>query len=332
MKPPHPPKVIIQIPCYNEEETIRITLADLPRHIPGCGRIEWLIIDDGCSDRTVQRAHEHGADHIVSISPNKGLANAFSSGLEACLRLGADIIVNTDADNQYCGADIPKLIEPIIEGRAEIVVGARPIQAISHFSPIKKRLQRIGSRVVRAVSATAVEDAPSGFRAISRDAAMKLQVFGKYTYTLETIIQAGQKDIPIVSVPIRVNEDLRPSRLVRSTVNYVWRSAQTIVRIFALYQPFRFFFVIGAIPALLAAALTARWVVLYFVEYGITGRTHLPSLIAAAVLAIFAAQIWIFGFVADLIRANRMIAEDVRYRLRRLELGVPKDAGQKAAL
>ena len=226
-------KLIIQIPCYNEENTVGTTLAALPRHLPGIDTIEWLVIDDGSRDRTVEVAKDNGVDHIVQFPMNQGLAKAFMAGLEACVKAGADIIVNTDADNQYCADDIPKLIQPILLGKAEIVVGARPIWKTKHFSSTKKLLQQLGSAVVRLASKTNIPDAPSGFRAFSREAALRLNVFNNYTYTLETIIQAGQKGMAITSVPIRTNPVLRPSRLVKSTPTYVVRSLFTILRIHA---------------------------------------------------------------------------------------------------
>jgi len=240
-------KLIIQIPCFNEAETLPIALAELPRQVEGFDSVEWLIIDDGSTDNTSEVAMTQGVDHVVRLPRNQGLAKGFMAGLDACLREGADVIVNTDADNQYCAGDIPKLVAPILAGKAEVVIGCRPIDDIEHFSPIKKILQKLGSYVVRIASKTETPDAPSGFRAISRSAAMKLNVFSEYTYTLETIIQAGQKGMAIISVPIRTNRDLRPSRLVKSIPSYIRRSILTIVRIFVVYQPFRFFVTIGLI-------------------------------------------------------------------------------------
>ena len=239
-------KLIIQIPCYNEAETLAITLDALPREVPGFDKVEWLIIDDGCTDETVTVAAKKKVDHIVRHTQNKGLAQGFMSGLDACVRYGADVIVNTDADNQYNAEDIPALVKPILEGKADIAIGVRPIKSIEHFSPIKKILQKLGSWVVRVASNTKVPDAPSGFRAISRQTAQRLMVFNDYTYTLETIIQAGQKNMAIASVPVRVNKDLRPSRLVKSIPSYITRSIFTIIRIFIIYRPLRFFGIIGA--------------------------------------------------------------------------------------
>ena len=244
-------KLIIQIPCLNEAEHLPATLADLPREVAGFDTVEWLVVDDGSTDGTAEVAKRHGVDHVVRLPYNHGLARAFMAGLHACLEAGADVIVNTDADNQYDAACIPDLLAPILAGRAQIVVGARPIDDIAHFSPVKRRLQRLGSRVVRLASGTRIADATSGFRAIHREAALRLYVFNSFTYTLETIIQAGRKDIPITSVPVRVNGETRPSRLFRSIPAYVWYSIVTILRIATLYRPLRTF---AALAALVAAA------------------------------------------------------------------------------
>lgn len=310
-------KVVIQIPCYNEERTLGITLSELPRQLPGVETVEWLVINDGSRDGTVAVAKSYGVDHIVDFPTNQGLAKAFMAGLEASLQVGADIIVNTDADNQYCAADIPKLIRPILLGQAEIVVGERPISKIRHFSGVKKLLQRLGSWVVRLASHTDVPDAPSGFRAISRNAAMQLNVFNQYTYTLETIIQAGRRGIAITSVPIRTNGMLRASRLVKSIPSYVSRSLFTILRIFMLYQPLRFFFLLGSIPFGLGTVLGIRWLIYFLMG---AERTRLPSLILTAILILIGFQLWMFGLVADLLAANRMLLEDVQLRMRRQKL------------
>lgn len=315
-------KLIIQIPCYNEADTLAIALAALPREVPGIDIVEWLIINDGCTDGTVDIALAHGVHYVVRQSRNKGLAKGFMAGLDACIKAGADIIVNTDADNQYCADDIPKLIEPILAGRAEIVVGARPIDKIQHFSPMKKGLQKLGSWVVRQASNTDIPDAPSGFRAISRDAAMRLNVFNEYTYTLETIIQAGQKNMAIVSVPIRTNGDLRPSRLVKSIPSYVRRSILTILRIFVVYKPVQFFYTLGSIPFFLGFLICVRWVTLYMMG---TTRTHIPSLVLAAILLLMGFQLFVFGIFADLLSVNRKILEDMQTRLRKA--GFDKNAG-----
>ena len=309
-------KLIIQIPCYNEAQTLGIALSALPRQLPGVDVVEWLIINDGSQDNTVEVARQYGVDHIVNFKHNQGLAKGFMAGLEACLKAGADIIVNTDADNQYCADDIPTLIAPILDGKAEIVVGARPIAEIQHFSPIKKQLQKLGSWAVRVASKTEIPDAPSGFRAMTREAALQLNVFSEYTYTLETIIQAGRKGMAITSVPIRTNEDLRPSRLVKSIGSYVRRSIGTILRIFIVYNPMRFFFLVGSVPFGLGTILSLRWLFLYFQD---TGRTHVPSLILAAILLLIGFQTWVVGLVADLLAVNRKMLEDIQFRVRRSE-------------
>ena len=308
-------KLIIQIPCYNEEQTLGITLAALPRQIPGIDTVEWLVIDDGSRDRTVEVAKAHGVDHIVRFPSNQGLARGFMAGLEACLRAGADIIVNTDADNQYCADDIPTLIQPIVRKQADIVIGQRPIWETEHFSVPKKILQKFGSWIVQLASNTDVPDAPSGFRAFSRTAAMQVNVFNNYTYTLETIIQAGQRGMSVVSVPIRTNPQLRRSRLVRSIPSYVFRSAITILRIFILYKPLRFFTWLGTVPLILGGALGLRWLLLFFLVDAT--RSRAPSLILAAVLVLIGVQLFLFGLIADLLSANRRLLEETQFRLRR---------------
>ena len=306
-------KLIIQIPCYNEAGTLSIALAALPRQVPGFETVEWLIIDDGSTDDTVNIARENGIDHVIVHTSNQGLARGFMNGLDACLLLGADVIVNTDADNQYNADDIPALTLPILERRADIVVGARPIGTIEHFSPVKKVLQKLGSWVVRVASNTDIPDAPSGFRAMSRAAAQRLMVFNDYTYTLETIIQAGQNNMAITSVPIRVNGDLRPSRLVKSIPSYIKRSIVTIVRIFIIYRPFRFF---GAIGALLFA--TGFFIGLRYLWYYLQGNGsgHIQSLILASVLLGMGFQTLLVAFLADLLAANRKMLEKIRYEIK----------------
>lgn len=302
-------KLIIQIPCYNEAATLGIALSALPREVPGFDKVEWLIIDDGCTDNTVEVALAHGVDHVVRHTRNQGLARGFMNGLQACLEHGADVIVNTDADNQYNADDIPLLTRPILEGRADIVIGARPIAAIEHFSPIKKLLQKLGSWVVRVASKTNIPDAPSGFRAMSRSAARRLTVFSDYTYTLETIIQAGQKNMAITSVPIRVNGDLRPSRLVKSISSYIRRSIVTIIRVFVIYRPFRFFASIGITLFLLGFAIGLRFLYKWLtVDYD----GHVQSLILASSLMIIGFHTLLIAFVADLLSANRKLMEEVR--------------------
>ncbi|MDJ0651029.1 MAG: glycosyltransferase family 2 protein [Xenococcaceae cyanobacterium MO_188.B19] len=324
-------KLIIQIPCYNEEATLGLTLSQLPRHIEGIDQVEWLIINDGSRDRTVEVAQACGVDHIVNFDHNQGLAKGFIAGIEACLKAGADIIVNTDADNQYCADDIPKLIQPILEGQAEIVIGARPIQEIKDFSPIKKFLQKLGSWVVRIASKTDIPDAPSGFRAISRKAGLRLNVFNEYTYTLETIIQAGQRGMAITYVPIRTNGYLRPSRLVKSIPAYIQRSIITIIRIFMTYRPLQFFMMLGSIPFSAGFLLCMRWLLLF---WGIIGdnpaKPRVPSLILAAILILVGFQLWIFGLVADLMAVNRKLLEDIQLRLRRNELNSKEEKKQES--
>lgn len=308
-------KLIIQIPCYNEEATLGITLAALPREIPEIDIVEFLIIDDGSTDKTVEVAQAHNVDHIVRFPRNQGLARAFMAGLEASIKAGADIIVNTDADNQYCAEDIPKLISPILNNNAEIVIGTRPISEIEHFSPVKKFLQKLGSQVVRMASRTDIPDAPSGFRAMTREAATRLNVFNEYTYTLETIIQAGQKGMAITSVPIRTNDDLRPSRLVKSIPGYIRRSILTIVRIFMTYNPFSFF----AIPGVFAFAV-GLLIGLRFLYFYITGggSGHVQSIILAALLMGAGFFLIVVGLLADLISVNRKLLEKIDWRLKQL--------------
>ena len=309
-------KLIIQVPCYNEEQTIGITLKDLPRKVEGFDKVEWLIIDDGSQDNTISAAKEFGADHIVSFNKNQGLAKAFMSGLEASLKLGADVIVNTDADNQYNAQDIPALVKPILENRADMVIGIRPINTIKHFSPLKKFLQRFGSWVVRVVSKTEIIDAPSGFRAISRDAAIHINVFNDYTYTLETIIQAGQKNMLVMCVPVRTNKYLRPSRLLKGLLAYVKRSFFTILRIFVVYKPFRFFLSIGLTIFTAGLLLCLRYVV--FLMLG-DKRAHIQSLILASILLGMGFQTILMAFLSDLMAVNRKLIEDVQYRLKKAE-------------
>jgi len=316
-------KLIIQMPCYNEEGTLAIALAALPREVPGIDVVEWQIINDGSTDKTVEVARANGVDHIVDLGYHQGLARGFLAGIDHALRHGADIIVNTDADNQYNADDIPRLVEPILRGEAAIVVGARPITEIEHFSLIKKQLQRLGSWVVRAASDTDIPDAPSGFRAMSREAAMRLNVFSEYTYTLETIIQAGQKSIAITSVPIRTNAFLRPSRLMKSMRAYIQRSILTIVRIFITYKPLRFFLCLGALPFAMGVAIGIRWIVLFNQD---PTRGREPSLILAAILILIGVQLWGMGIVADIIAVNRKLLEDIQLRVKRVEYGQPPAA------
>lgn len=318
-------KLIIQIPCLNEAATLPIALADLPKQIPGIDVIETLIIDDGSSDETVAVARAHGVDHVVGFRSNQGLARAFMLGIQACLERGADIIVNTDADNQYNGADIEKLVAPILADRADLVIGARPIGNIEHFSPVKKLLQKLGSWVVRLVSKTDVADAPSGFRALSREVAFVLNVFSDYTYTLETIIQAGQKNLRVVSVPIRVNGELRPSRLVRSISSYVRRSVLTMLRIFIVYRPLRFFMGMSLLPLLGGLGISVRFLVYYLQG---DGSGHIQSLILGSVLLVLAFLTMLLAILADLQSVNRRLLEDLQQRERTRRSG---ESGAQAA-
>lgn len=312
-------KLIIQIPCYNEAETLEIALNDLPRHIDGIDEIEYLIINDGSRDNTVEVARKWGVHYVVNFRRNKGLAKGFMAGLDACLRNGADIIVNTDADNQYCGDDIEKLVRPIIEGKTDIVIGARPIDETEHFSPLKKKLQHFGSWVVRKASKSDIPDAPSGFRAYSREAAMRLNVTNEYTYTLETIVQAGREKIAMESVPIRTNAELRPSRLFNSMMGYVKKSMLTIIRAFMMYKPLKFFTIVGLVPFLIGVGIGIRYIV--FLCMGQAGG-HVQSLILASILIMMGFMTIIIGLQADIIAANRKILEDIQYQVRELKYGV----------
>lgn len=318
-------KLIIQIPCYNEEETLHIALNDLPKHIDGIDEIEYLIINDGSKDKTVEVAKKWGVNYVVNFKRNKGLAYGFMAGLDACLRNGADIIVNTDADNQYVAEDIEKLVRPILEGRTDIVVGERPIDETEHFSPLKKKLQHLGSWVVRVASKTDIPDAPSGFRAYSREAALRLNVINEYTYTLETIVQAGRSKIAMTSVPIRTNPELRKSRLFNSMFGYIKKSMVTILRAFMMYKPMKFFSVIGGVLFLLGAALGVRFLIYFF---GGDGDGHVQSLILCSTLMLLGFQTMIVGLQADLIAANRKLLEDVQYRVRKLDYALDKEEQQ----
>lgn len=309
-------KLIIQIPCLNEAETLEIALNDLPKQIDGIDEIEYLIINDGSKDNTVEVAKNWGVHYVVNFKQNKGLAKGFMAGLDACLRNGADIIVNTDADNQYCGADIEKLVRPILDGKADIVIGERPIDDTEHFSPLKKKLQHIGSWTVRVASKSTIPDAPSGFRAYSRDAAMRLNVVNQYTYTLETIVQAGHEKFAMTSVPIRTNAELRESRLFSSMFGYVKKSMVTIIRSFMMYKPLRFFGIIGSILFVLGLILGIRYVV--FILAGAAGG-HVQSLILASTLLMMGFMTWVIGMQADIIAANRKILEDIQYHVRKID-------------
>jgi glycosyltransferase involved in cell wall biosynthesis len=315
-------KLMIQIPCLDEEESLPVTLRDLPRTVPGFDAVEWLIIDDGSTDRTIEVAREHGVDHIVRLTNNKGLASGFQAGLDACLKLGADVIVNTDADNQYDGRDVATLVAPIVAGDADMVVGDREVKTIDHFSPAKKTLQRLGSWVVRQASQTDIPDTTSGFRAYNREAALGLQVVSKFTYTLETIIQAGKMTVAIDHVPVRTNPKLRESRLFPSMWTYIRRNGVSIFRIYALYEPLRVFMTAALIVGVVALAVWARF--LYFWVGG-DGSGHVQSLILGAVLFNAAMVLAALGVLGDLISGQRITLQRIFERVRRveLELGVP---------
>jgi glycosyltransferase involved in cell wall biosynthesis len=314
-------KLIIQIPCYNESEALPGTLRLLPRALDGFDQVEILVVDDGSSDATAAVARAAGADHIVRLPHHAGLASAYAAGLDASLRLGADVIVNTDADNQYEAADIPLLVAPILAGEAEMVVGDRGVATLAAFSPLKRRLQTIGSRVVSQASQLAIPDATSGFRAITREVALRTMVLSNYSYTLETLIQAGNRKTRVLSVPIRTNQTERPSRLMKGIPDYLRNSSITILRAYAMYRPLRVFMAIGAVVFLLGVVLGARYLVLRYL-LGL-GAGNIQSLILAAVLMIIGFQTLVIGLVADLIAFNRKILEEILYRVRRDELESP---------
>lgn len=313
-------KLIIQIPCYNEAETLPATVADLPRTLPGIDIIEYLVVDDGSRDATVAVAKAHGIHYIVSHGRNRGLAQAFATGLEASILNGADIIVNTDADNQYGGEEIARLIEPILAGRAQLVIGDRGVGTLPIFSPIKRQLQRLGSWVVSQAAGARIPDATSGFRALTRETAMRTLVLSNYSYTLETLIQAGARRVAIEFVPIRTNAPTRPSRLMRNLSHFLSHSTATILRAYTLYRPLRVFAMLGALSLLAGTALGGRF--LYFYIIG-EGNGHVQSLILTAVLLIVGFQIVLIGLLADLVGFNRKILEEVLLRVRRLELTTP---------
>ena len=315
-------KLIIQIPCYNEADTLTIALDDLPTSIRGIDSIEYLIINDGSSDKTVEVARAWGVHHIVNFKKNRGLAKGFIAGVDASLRNGADIIVNTDADNQYCGEDIEKLVRPIIDGKADIVIGERPIMETEHFSPLKKVLQRFGSWTVRKASNSDIKDAPSGFRAYSREAAMQLNVINEYTYTLETIVQAGRNKIPMMDVPIRTNAELRPSRLFSSMFGYVKKSMLTILRSFMMYKPLKFFTIVGAFFFTIGVLIGVRFLIHFFSG---EGAGQVQSLILGSTLMLIGFMTFIIGLQADLIAANRKILEDIQKRVKRIDYSIKDD-------
>jgi glycosyltransferase involved in cell wall biosynthesis len=307
-------KLIIQIPCRNEETTLPQTVRDLPRALPGVDEIEYLVVDDGSTDRTVDVARESGVHHIVRLKQNQGLAYAFQAGLEAALQAGADIVVNTDADNQYRGEDVVHLIQPILDGQADIVVGDRGVAALEHFSPLKRMLQRFGSWVVEQASGIPIPDATSGFRAFTREAALRLTVLSDYTYTLETLIQAGYKGLTVKQVPVRVNPQTRPSRLFRSIPQYLGRSVNTITRAYLLFRPLRVLGTVGALTSAAGLFLVGRFLYFYFTLPGPTG--HVQSLVVGGVLILLGFQVILIALISDLIAANRRLLEDVLYRIK----------------
>jgi glycosyltransferase involved in cell wall biosynthesis len=312
-------KLIIQIPCLNEAQTLPATLADLPRTIAGIDAVEWLVVDDGSTDDTAAVARAHGVHHVVRFRRQRGLAAAFVAGLDACLKRGADYVVNTDADNQYAGRDIVRLIEPLLDGRADIVIGDRNIRDVQHMSWQKKLLQRLGSWVVRQVSGTEVPDTTSGFRAYTREGALRVTIVSEFSYTLESIIQAGKKRIAVAHVEVSTNPRTRKSRLFDSLFGYIKRSAATIVRIYAMYEPLKVFTYIGSVLFLIGTAIGLRFLYYYLTTPWEQGK--LQSLILAAVLLIVGFQIVLIGLVADVISANRKLLEDLLYRVRSMELG-----------
>ena len=314
-------KLIIQIPCLDEAETLPATLRDLPQRIPGIDRIEVLIVDDGSTDGTVEVARSLGVDHIIALRGRRGLAAAFTAGIDASLKLGADFIVNTDGDNQYAGDDIPKLVAPLVSGEADVVIGDRNVAALQHLSWSRKRLQHLGSWVVRQVSNTRVPDTTSGFRAYTRDAALRMNIVSEFTYTLESIIQAGKRRMAIAHVPIRSNARTRPSRLFDSVWVYIKRSTSTIVRIYTMYEPFKVFTTIGIVTFAAGLAVSFRFLYFYFNN---DGAGHIQSLLLAAVLMIVGFQVLLIGLVADVISANRKLLEDLLYRVRSMELNSTK--------
>lgn len=310
-------KLIVQIPCLNEEQTLPVTLREIPRTIPGIDEIEILIIDDGSTDNTVEVAKRLGVHHIISFPSNRGLAEAFKAGIDACLKLGADIIVNTDADNQYKGSFIPRLVQPILNMECEMVIGDRQTDSIEHFSKVKKFFQKFGSSVVRFASKTDIPDTTSGFRAYTREAALRLNIVSEFTYTLETIIQAGHRKISIGHVKIETNGKLRESRLFKGILNYMKRSANTIIRIYTMYRPLKVFLTGGIITFLIGAGLGIRFLIYFLLG---TGQGHIQSLILAATLMIIGFQMGLIGLVADLISNNRKLLEETLYRVRKIEL------------
>lgn len=310
-------KLIIQIPCYNEEGTLEAVINDLPKKIQGVDIIETLIIDDGSTDRTVEVAQELGIDHIVPFKTHKGLARTFAAGIEYCLEQGADIIVNTDGDNQYKGEDIPKLINPILRGEADVTIGTRHIDEVPHFSFFKKKTQKLGSSIIRKLSGTPVKDATSGFRAFSKDAAMKINPLTEYSYTIESLVQLGNKKVKIMSVPIQINPKLRESRLIKNTPSFIIQQSTTLFRMYTVYKAFRLFTLLGAIVALPGLIGFLRFLYFYFTG---NGEGHIQSLLFSAVFVICGFFILVFGVIADLVSSNRKMIEMMIYKIRKLEM------------
>lgn len=310
-------KLIVQIPCFNEEETLPQTVRDIPRSIDGISEIQTLIIDDGSTDRTIEVAEKIGIDYIVRNIGNKGLAHSFTVGIDACLKLGADIIVNTDGDNQYFGKDIKAIVKPIVEGKADIVVGDRQTQDIPHFSASKKLLQKTGSFVTSLLSNTEVNDAVSGFRAFSRSAAMSLNIVSEFSYTIETLIQAGRKKMSVKSIPVRTNPKSRESRLMKNLPQFLASQTGTMIRTYIMYKPMRTFFIIGGLLILLGIIPTVRFLMFYFEGHG---NGHMQSLIFAAILLIIGFQMLVMGILADVISLNRKMTEDILYRVKTIEM------------
>ncbi len=310
-------KLVIQIPCYNEQDALPVTLKALPKHIDGIDEIEILVIDDGSTDKTIDIAREYGVVNFVQIPHNCGLSKAFIAGINKALLMGADIIVNTDADNQYCADDIEKLVTPILKGEADMVIGTRPVSEISHFSLMKKFFQKLGSFVMRVISSTDVQDAPSGFRAFSRNAAIQLNIFDNYTYTLETIIQAKAKGLQLKCVDVAVNPEMRQSRLVKNMFDYIRRSIFTMVRMFIIYRPFRFFSILAGLFLSLGALLGIRFLWYYFTG---SGSGHIQSLILSAILIITGVQVSVIAILSELFSINRKLLEDIQKRLKLLDL------------
>ena len=315
-------KLIVQIPCLNEEQTLPQTLEDIPREIAGVDELELLVIDDGSTDRTVEVARELGVDHIVRNKHNLGLARSFRRGLDVCLRAGADIVVNTDGDNQYAGADIPKLIAPILDGTADIVIGDRQTMQISHFSRVKKFLQWLGSAVVRRLADAPIPDAVCGFRALSREAAIQLNIVSTFSYTTEMLIQAGRRRLAMASVPIRTNLQTRPSRLFQNSFRFILYSLSTMIRTYAMYQPLRLFFYIGSVLTTIGAAPLLRFLYFYFSG---EGSGHIQSLVIGGAFLIMGFMTFVMGLMADLIAVNRQLLEATLEKTRRMELNDERD-------